>query len=77
MEELEGVDRKLSLAQGALNVSGGGLAVLLGLLKVCNIISHSRSSRGFPLFGRRLMACAEVARVLVPRAFVAVRANLD
>ena len=76
MKELEGVDRKLSLAQGALHVSGGGLAVLLRLVKVCNVLGHSRSSGRFPLFGRRLMAGAEVAGVLVPSALVAVRAHL-
>ena len=77
MKELEGVDRKLSLAQWALNVSGGRLAVLLRLLKVCNILGHRRSSRGFPLLGRRLVAGAEVAGVLVSRALVTVRAHLD
>ena len=71
------MDRKLSLAQGAFNIGGGGFAVLLGLLKVCNILGHSRSSGGFPLFWRWFVAGAEVARVLVPRALVAVRAHLQ
>ena len=40
MKELEGVNRKLSLAQWALNVSRGGLAVLLRLVKVRDILGH-------------------------------------
>ena len=76
MKELEGVDRKLSLAQGALNVSRGGLAILLRLVKVCNVLGDGRSSGRFPLLRRRLMAGAEVAGVLVPRALVAMGAHL-
>ena len=77
MQELEGVNSKFSLAQWALYIRGGGLAIILRLVEVPDVLLHSRGSAGLPFLGRRFMAGAQVTCVLVPGALVAVRAHLQ